>query len=112
MALGKRQQEQQEMWVATKRVAQVARAPVYKRLNQLLAAGGVRPLGRTTLRTVLPRPHRPSRYSAGVYFRMISSATSRGSASQRGIAWRCSDSRSLAEFLACRPRKKRLTILA
>jgi len=37
MALGKRQQEQQEMWVANERVAQVARAPFYKRLNQLLA---------------------------------------------------------------------------
>ena len=35
-----------------------------------------------------------------------------GITSQRGIAWRCSDSRSLAEFLGCRPRKKRPTTRA
>jgi transposase len=35
----------------------------------------------------------------GVYFRMILAGYFEGIASQRGIAWRCSDSRSLAEFL-------------
>ena len=35
----------------------------------------------------------------GVYFRMILIGYFEGIASQRGIAWRCGDSRSLAEFL-------------
>ena len=35
----------------------------------------------------------------GVYFRMILVGYFEGIASQRGIAWRCSDSRSLAVFL-------------
>jgi IS5 family transposase len=35
----------------------------------------------------------------GVYFRMILTGYFEGISSQRGIAWRCSDSRSLAEFL-------------
>ena len=35
----------------------------------------------------------------GVYFRMILVGYFEGISSQRGIAWRCSDSRSLAEFL-------------
>jgi transposase len=35
----------------------------------------------------------------GVYFRMILVGYFEGIGSQRGIAWRCSDSRSLAEFL-------------
>lgn len=35
----------------------------------------------------------------GVYFRMILAGYFEGISSQRGIAWRCRDSRSLAEFL-------------
>src|SRR5947209_5362586 len=35
----------------------------------------------------------------GVYFRMLLIGYFEGIGSQRGIAWRCSDSRSLAEFL-------------
>ncbi len=39
----------------------------------------------------------------GTYFRMILVGYFEGLASQRGIAWRCSDSRSLAEFLGYGP---------
>jgi transposase len=39
----------------------------------------------------------------GIYFRMILIGYFEGIASQRGIAWRCCDSRSLAEFLGYGP---------
>ncbi len=35
----------------------------------------------------------------GVYFRMVLIGYFEGLSSQRGVAWRCKDSRSLAEFL-------------
>ncbi|GIW81208.1 MAG: hypothetical protein KatS3mg105_3015 [Gemmatales bacterium] len=42
----------------------------------------------------------------GVYFRMILVGYFEGVSSQRGIAWRCSDSRSLAEFLGYGPQER------
>jgi hypothetical protein len=42
----------------------------------------------------------------GVYFRMILVGYFEGISSQRGIAWRCSDSRSLAEFLGVPPHEE------
>ena len=39
----------------------------------------------------------------GVYFRMLLIGYFEGIDSQRGIAWRCADSRSLGEFLGLRP---------
>jgi len=59
----------------------------------------------------LCRPHfadrigRPS-IPPGVYFRMLMVGYFEGLDSQRGIAWRCADSRSLAQFLGYDPTKK------
>jgi IS5 family transposase len=104
MALGKRKREQQQgMWVASADLPKSPGHPFYRRLNQLLAEVGFDPwlekLCQPYYAAVMGRPSIPP----GVYFRMILVGYFEGISSQRGIAWRCSDSRSLAEFLGFAP---------
>jgi transposase len=99
MALGKRKREQQGLWVATTDLPKSPGHPFYQKLNQLLAKAHfdnwIENLCRPHYAEVTGRPSIPP----GVYFRMILVGYFEGIGSQRGIAWRCSDSRSLAEFL-------------
>jgi len=99
MALGKRRQEQQGMWVVSTDLPKSPGHPFYRKLNHLLAEakfdGWIEKLCQPFYATTMGRPSIPP----GVYFRMILMGYFEGIASQRGIAWRCSDSRSLAEFL-------------
>lgn len=103
MALGKRQHEQQEAWVATTDLPRSPGHPFYRKLNQLLAGAGfdawLEELCRPYYADQKGRPSIPP----GTYFRMILIGYFEGIASQRGIAWRCCDSRSLAEFLGYGP---------
>lgn len=100
MALGKRKREQQEMWVATSDLPRSPGHPFYQKLNALLAEAD---FDAWIEQKCAPfyKAEGPGRRSIppGVYFRMILVGYFEGIASQRGIAWRCSDSRSLAEFL-------------
>jgi IS5 family transposase len=100
MALGKRQTERQEDLFLT--AAELPKAPghvFYRKLNGLLAGGGfdawVEKLCEPYYADGQGRPGIPP----GVYFRMLLVGYFEGIASQRGIAWRCSDSLSLREFL-------------
>jgi transposase len=99
MALGKRKQQQQAAWIATTDLPRSPGHPFYRKLNQLLAEANfdawLEALCRPHYAKVMGRPGIPP----GVYFRMILVGYFEGIGSQRGIAWRCSDSRSLAEFL-------------
>src|SRR3954447_15582331 len=99
MALEKRQREQQGMWVATTDLPKAPGHPFYRKLNRLLADAGfdawIEKLCAPYYAETIGRPSIPP----GVYFRMILMGYFEGIGSQRGIAWRCSDSRSLAEFL-------------
>jgi transposase len=99
MALGKRKREQQGLWVATTDLPKSPGHPFYRKLNEVLAEanfdGWVERLCQPHYAKTMGRPSIPP----GVYFRMILAGYFEGIASQRGIAWRCSDSRSLAEFL-------------
>lgn len=103
MALGKRNREQQEAWVATTDLPKSPGHPFYRKLNQLLAEAGfdawLESLCRPYYADQKGRPSIPP----GTYFRMILVGYFEGLASQRGIAWRCCDSRSLAEFLGYGP---------
>ena len=103
MALGKRKKEQQALWVATTELPRSPGHPFYKRLNQLLAEDGfdawAEQLCRPHYHAALGRPGIPP----GIYLRMVLVGYFEGIASQRGIAWRCCDSRSLAEFLGFGP---------
>jgi transposase len=103
MALGKRKSETQELWVATTELPRSPGHPFYKHLNRLLAEDGfdrwLEKLCRPYYHATQGRPSIPP----GVYFRMILVGYFEGISSQRGIAWRCCDSRSLAEFLGFGP---------
>lgn len=99
MALGKRKNEQQSAWIATTELPKSPGHPFYKKLNALLAATGF-----DQWLEVLCAPYYAAKMGResippGVYFRMVLVGYFEGISSQRGIAWRCSDSRSLAEFL-------------
>jgi transposase len=99
MSLGKRGEEQQEMWVATTSLPKSVGHVFYRKLNRLLAEAD---FDRTVEKMCEPYYHthlgRPS-IPPGVYFRMLLVGYYEGIGSQRGIAWRCADSLSLREFL-------------
>lgn len=103
MALGKRKTEQQGLWIATTDLPKSPGHPFYRKLNHLLAEAKfddwLEKLCQSYYAAVMGRPSIPP----GVYFRMILVGYFEGIGSQRGIAWRCSDSRSLAEFLGVPP---------
>jgi transposase len=99
MSLGRRQSERQEaLWVDAQKLGSGPRNVFYDRLNELLAEiefdrkleSAAEPYYEKTGRKGLP---------PGVYFRMIFIGYFEDISSQRGIAWRCEDSRSLARFL-------------
>jgi transposase len=99
MALGKRKKEQQGLWIATTELPKSPGHPFYQKLNHVLAEAQfdqwIEERCAPYYAATLGRPSIPP----GVYFRMILIGYFEGIASQRGIAWRCSDSRSLADFL-------------
>ncbi|HJS07389.1 MAG TPA: transposase [Pirellulales bacterium] len=101
MALGKRETERQgDLFLMA---AQLPRSPghvFYQKLNGLLAEAGfdswVEKLCEPYYADGRGRPGIPP----GTYFRMLLVGYFEGIGSQRGIAWRCSDSLSLRDFLA------------
>ena len=99
MALGKRKREMQELFVATSDLPKSPGHPFYGKLNEVLAEaefdGYVEKLCRPHYAEKLGRPGIPP----GVYFRMLFVGYFEGLDSQRAIAWRCSDSLGLREFL-------------
>ena len=99
MALGKRKHEQQAAWVATTDLPKSPGHPFYKQLNKLLAEAGFDEWLEALCAPYYSADSGRDSIPPGVYFRMILVGYFEGISSQRGIAWRCSDSRSLAEFL-------------
>jgi transposase len=99
MALGKRKREQQEAWIATTELPKSPGHPFYKKLNQLLAEARFDEWLEQLCAPYYSADRGRESIPPGVYFRMILVGYFEGIGSQRGIAWRCSDSRSLAEFL-------------
>jgi transposase len=100
MSMGKREAEQQQdLFVTHDKLPRSPGHVFYRQLNRLLAEGGF-----DRWVEALCEPHyakgkgRPS-VPPGVYFRMLLVGYFEGINSQRGIAWRCSDSLSLREFL-------------
>jgi transposase len=104
MAMGKRKrQRQQELWVPSADMPQAPGHPFYRRLNALLAEhefdSFVEGLCEKFYHEQLGRPSVPP----GVYFRMLLIGYFEGIDSERGIAWRSDDSRTLREFLGYGP---------
>jgi transposase len=99
MALGKRNREQQAAWVATTELPKSPGHPFYKKLNKLLAEAVFDEWLESLCAPYYSADSGRESIPPGVYFRMILVGYFEGISSQRGIAWRCSDSRSLSEFL-------------
>lgn len=103
MALGKwTSEKQKDLFVAASDMPRSPGHPFYVALNKLLAEakfdayveGLCEPLYREGGRPGVP---------PGVFFRMLFVGYFEGIDSQRGIAWRCSDSMSLRSFLGLLP---------
>lgn len=100
MAMGKRDTEQQQdLFITHDKLPRSPGHVFYRKLNQLLAEGGfdrwIEGLCEPYYCQGQGRPSVPP----GQYFRMLLVGYFEGINSQRGIAWRCSDSLSLREFL-------------
>src|SRR3954452_17424142 len=103
MALGKRQHQQQELWIATTDLPRSPGHPFYTTLNQLLADAEFDPFVEQICRPFYAEDTGRPGIPPGVYFRMLLIGYFEGIDSQRGIARRCSDSRSLQDFLGLDP---------
>jgi len=104
MALGKRKRQRQlEAFVSASDLPRSPGHPFYAALNRLLAENDfdsfVEDLCSPFYAGVMGRPSIPP----GVFFRMTFVGYFEGLPSHRSIAWRCADSRSLAEFLGLGP---------
>ena len=103
MAMGRRKSKQQPLWLTTSQLPPPPAPPFYQKLNELLEEAQfdryVEDLCQPYYAEVVGRPSIPP----GVYFRMLFIGYFEGIGSQRGIAWKCGDSRSLQPFLGYLP---------
>ncbi len=100
MSMGRRKTEHQsDLWIPSTQLPQSPGHIFYQKLNRLLLDVGfdrcVEGLCHEHYADGIGRESIPP----GTYFRMLFVGYFEGIASQRGIAWRCSDSLSLRDFL-------------
>ncbi len=98
MALGRRKERQDELFIPTARLAQGPGHPFYTKLNEVLADAGFDEFVEKLCAPYYKEGGRPG-IPPGVYFRMLLIGYFEGLDSQRGIAWRCADSLALRAFL-------------
>jgi transposase len=99
MAMGTRQSEQASLWVATAELPKSPGHPFYTRLNVLLDADNFdRFVEGQCARFYAPVLGRPS-LAPGRYFRLLLVGYFEGIDSERGMAWRASDSLAVRAFL-------------
>jgi hypothetical protein len=99
VALGKRGSVQGEFWVSAENLPKSPGHPFYKKLNQLLAEAGFDDWVEERCEEFYAGDKGRPGIPPGVYFRMLLVGYFEGITSQRGIAWRSSDSLSLRSFL-------------
>jgi len=101
MAMGKRKPRQESLFLTTDQLTPSAGHPFYQKLNALLAEAGFDCWIERRCVASYEREEKRGQPSLppGVYFRMLLIGYFEGLDSQRGIAWRCSDSLSLRAFL-------------
>lgn len=104
MAMGNRQSERQiPLFVPSSELARSPGHPFYERVNALLAEEGFDAFAEERCaRFYAEKLGRPS-MAPGVYFRLLMVGYFEGIGSEREIAWRCADSRSLSSFLGYGP---------
>jgi len=103
MALGRRREQfQQDLMVPASALPRSPGHPFYAALNRLLSEAKFDAYVEGLCEPLYREGGRPS-IPPGVYFRMLFIGYFEGLDSQRGIAWRCSDSLSLRSFLGLKP---------
>jgi transposase len=99
MAMGTRQTEQSSLWIATAALPQSPGHPFYARLNDLLDADDFDRFAESQCAqfyaAVMGRPG----LEPGRYFRLLLLGYFEGIDSERGIAWRATDSLAVRSFL-------------
>ena len=99
MAMGTREPDQRALWVATSDLPRSPGHPFYARLNALLDAHGFdRFVEDQCRRFYAPVMGRPG-LTPGRYFRLLLLGYFEGIDSERGMAWRASDSLAIRNFL-------------
>ena len=101
MAMGTRkdQEQQEEMWIPQASLAKGSSHPFYRRLNELLEESRFDEfVERQCQRFYAEKMGRPS-LAPGIYFRLLLIGYFEGIDSERGIAWRATDSLALRRFL-------------
>ncbi len=101
MAMGRRKPRQEALFVAAEQITPSAGHPFYQKLNQLLDEARFDRWIETRCAPFYEQEETRGQPSLppGVYFRMLLVGYFENLDSQRGIAWRCSDSLSLRSFL-------------
>jgi hypothetical protein len=101
MAMGKRKPRQESLFITADQLTPSAGHPFYQKLNQLLNEAHFDRWieDRCALFYSQTETRGQPSLPPGVYFRMLLVGYFEGLDSQRGIAWRCSDSLSLRAFL-------------
>ncbi|MBM3758067.1 MAG: hypothetical protein FJW38_29325 [Acidobacteria bacterium] len=99
MALGKRRQRQTSFWVETSQLQARGRHPFYSRLNEILDRAKFDTYAERICRKYYAAAMGRPSIAPGVYFRCFLMGYFEGIDSERGIAYRVSDSLSLREFL-------------
>jgi transposase len=101
MAMGKRRQRQESLFILADGLPKSAGHPFYQKLNALLAEADFDPWIEKRCQRFYATEEKRGQPSIppGVYFRMLLVGYFEGLDSQRGIAWRCADSLSLRQFL-------------
>src|SRR5712692_6351449 len=99
MAMGTRENEQPPLWIAASDLPVSPGHPFYTRLNAVLDANGFDRFGEDLCRRFYaPVMGRPS-LQPGRYFRLLLVGYFEGIDSERGIAWRATDSLAVRTFL-------------
>lgn len=102
MAMGtrRRRQRQERLWISQSELAQGPGHPFYKRVNEILDQAGFDEFAeQQCAKFYAEKNGRPS-LAPGMYFRLLLVGYFEGIDSERGIAWRATDSLGLRKFLA------------
>src|SRR5215468_8891490 len=100
MAMGKKGEGQQPLWIPTGELPKTRGHIFYDRVNEILKSEKFDEFAEKECVSFYKSETigRPS-IAPGVYFRMVMIGYFEGIDSERGIAWRCADSLSLKHFL-------------
>ena len=101
MAMGKRgkRERQEDLWIATGTLVETPGHAFYDRLNEVLRQHRFDPRVEHLCGRYYQGPRGRPSMPPGVYFRMLLVGYFEGLGSERGIAWRVSDSLSLRKYL-------------